>query len=203
MIFELLDDRARPAVRDDQRQRVLVLRSHVDEVDVEAVDLGDELRQRVEPRLDLAPVVVCRPVARQLLGRRELHALRRSATSLLFGPAGRQDAAAKIVELLLRNVDAKGTDRLAPDRRVQIRRQQARGTESDRDGQEIAPRRFIRKVGHGHSPVWSFRGRSHAAHAAGVRIHSATSWRARRELARRPRAGSDGRGRSGGRSGGR
>ncbi len=39
-----LDDRAGPAVRDDQRQRVLVRRPDVDEVDVEAVDLGEELR---------------------------------------------------------------------------------------------------------------------------------------------------------------
>ena len=42
--LEQLDDRARPAVRDDQRQRVLVRRLHMDEVDTEAVDLGLELR---------------------------------------------------------------------------------------------------------------------------------------------------------------
>ena len=47
--LQLLDDRAGPAVRDDQRQRVRVLRADVDEVDVEPVDLGDELRQGVEP----------------------------------------------------------------------------------------------------------------------------------------------------------
>ena len=75
--LQLLDDRAGPAVRDDERQRVLVLRADVDEVDVEPVDLGDELRQRVQLRLDLAPVVLGRPVARELLHRRELHALRR------------------------------------------------------------------------------------------------------------------------------
>ena len=63
-------------MRDDERQRVLVLRAHVDEVDVQPVDLGDELRQGVEPRLALAPVVVRRPVARERLRRRELHALR-------------------------------------------------------------------------------------------------------------------------------
>ena len=40
-----LDHRARPAVRHDQRQRVLVRRPDVDEVDVHAVDLGHELRQ--------------------------------------------------------------------------------------------------------------------------------------------------------------
>ena len=47
-----LDHRAGPAVGHDQRQRVLVRRLDVDEVDVHAVDLGDELRQRVQLRLD-------------------------------------------------------------------------------------------------------------------------------------------------------
>ena len=42
--LELLDDRARPAVRDDERQRILVLRTDVNEMDVEPVDLGDEVR---------------------------------------------------------------------------------------------------------------------------------------------------------------
>ena len=44
--LQLLDDRTRPAVRDDQRQRIFVLRADVDEVDVQAVDLGDEIRAR-------------------------------------------------------------------------------------------------------------------------------------------------------------
>ena len=39
--LELLDRRAGPAVRDDERQRVLVLRTHVEEVDVDAIDPGD------------------------------------------------------------------------------------------------------------------------------------------------------------------
>ena len=41
--LQLLDDRARPPVRDDQRQRVLVLGADVDEVDVQPVDLGHEV----------------------------------------------------------------------------------------------------------------------------------------------------------------
>ena len=43
--LQLLDDRAGPAVRDDERQRILMLRADVDEMDVQPVDLGDELRQ--------------------------------------------------------------------------------------------------------------------------------------------------------------
>ena len=60
--LQLLDDRAGPPVRDDHRQRVLVLRPDVDEVDVEPVDLGDELRQRRSACAShLAPVVVSSP----------------------------------------------------------------------------------------------------------------------------------------------
>jgi len=42
--FQLLDDRAWPSVIDDERQRVFVLRTNVDEVNVQPVDLGDEMR---------------------------------------------------------------------------------------------------------------------------------------------------------------
>ena len=48
--------------RDDQRQRILVLRAHVDEVDVQSVDLGEELREGVQSRLAPAPVVLGGPV---------------------------------------------------------------------------------------------------------------------------------------------
>ena len=61
--LHLLDDRAGPSVRDDERQRVVVLRANMNEVNVQSIDLGDELRQSVQSRLDLAPVVVCRPIA--------------------------------------------------------------------------------------------------------------------------------------------
>ena len=50
-VVEQLDDRAGPAVGHDQRQRVLVPRLDVDEVDVDPVDLRRELGQRVQPRL--------------------------------------------------------------------------------------------------------------------------------------------------------
>jgi hypothetical protein len=42
--LQLLDDRARPPVVDDERQRVFVLRANVNEVNVQPIDLGDELR---------------------------------------------------------------------------------------------------------------------------------------------------------------
>jgi hypothetical protein len=73
--LQLLNDRAGPAVIDDQRQRVLTLRTNVNEVNVEAVDFSDELRQSVQLRLAPAPVVVRPPIPREFLNRRERHAL--------------------------------------------------------------------------------------------------------------------------------
>jgi hypothetical protein len=49
--LQLLDDRARPPVIDDQPKRVLMRRTYVDEVNVQPVDLGDDLRQDVQLRL--------------------------------------------------------------------------------------------------------------------------------------------------------
>ena len=42
--LELLDDRAGPAVGDNERQRIFMFRTNVNEMDVEPVNLGDELR---------------------------------------------------------------------------------------------------------------------------------------------------------------
>ena len=64
--LQLLDDRAGPPVRDDDRQRVRMFRTNVDEMNVQPVDRRDELRQGVQPRLDLAPVVIRLPIAREL-----------------------------------------------------------------------------------------------------------------------------------------
>ena len=69
--LQLLDDRAGPPVRDDERQRMLMLRANVDEVNVEPIDLGHEFRQGVQSRLDLAPVVLRRPIVGERLSRRD------------------------------------------------------------------------------------------------------------------------------------
>jgi hypothetical protein len=74
--FHLLDDRTGPSVRDDDRQRIRLLRANVDEVNVHAVDHRHELGQRVQPGLELAPVVTRLPLAREFAHRRKLHALR-------------------------------------------------------------------------------------------------------------------------------
>src|ERR687898_2082702 len=77
-------------------------------MDVQPVNLGDELRQGFQLRLALAPVVICRPIAREFLHRRERHALGLICDGLLFGPLRGRDAATEVDEILFRNVDAEG-----------------------------------------------------------------------------------------------
>ena len=106
-------------MRDDERQRIFMLRTNVNEMNVQPVDLGDELRQGVELRLALAPVVVGRPIAREFLHRRERHALGLVRDRLPVGPLGRRDAPAEIDERLFRDVDAEVTDQVVLGRRTQ------------------------------------------------------------------------------------
>ena len=79
----------------------------MDEVDLDPVDLGRELRKRVQPRLDPTEVVVGRPVARELLERRLLDALRSVRDELVGGPAHRRDAPTQVVDLLLWDLDVE------------------------------------------------------------------------------------------------
>ena len=74
-------------------------------MNVEPVDLGDEVRQGVEPRLDLAPVVLGRPIARELLHRGELHALRVVRHLFPVGPLRGVDAPAQVDEFLVRSTE--------------------------------------------------------------------------------------------------
>ena len=79
---------------DDERQRVGMFRTDMNEVDGESIDGGDKLRQGIQFRLALAPVVLCRPIACEFLNRRELYTLRLISNSLPFGPALNQSMAA-------------------------------------------------------------------------------------------------------------
>src|SRR5919106_3215202 len=109
--LHLLDDRAGPSVQDDEWQGVFMLRADVNEVNVQPIDLGDELRQSLEFRLALAPVVLRRPIARECLDRRELHALRRIIDGLLFWPARRRDARTQVLEIRLGGLEREWPDR--------------------------------------------------------------------------------------------
>ena len=91
----------------------VMLRADVDEVNVQPIDLGDEVRQRVELRLDLAPVVIHHPMAREFLHRREPHTLQVIRDRFLLGPLGLVYAPAQLRKFLLRNTEGERTDRVA------------------------------------------------------------------------------------------
>src|SRR6202008_1783504 len=100
-----LDDRSRPSVRENDRQRVPVRGAHVDEVNAEPVDLGAVLREGVEASLEPAPVVLVAPVDDQRLSLLQGYALRPVTDGFpLRPPRGRQPTF-EIVECRLRYLD--------------------------------------------------------------------------------------------------
>ena len=144
--LELLDDRAGPAVGDDERQRIVMARTNVDEMDVESVDLGHEVRQGVQRRLAPAPVVICRPVAREFLNHRERHALRIFGDGLAVGPAGSRDTRTQCLQFRLGNL----RDRVRPDR-CRARRVPDRDRHADLLGRFDGRYRVALLAGAGHS----------------------------------------------------
>src|SRR6266404_7398670 len=107
--LHLLDDRAGPAMRDDHRQRIFMLRTNVNKVNVEAIDLGNEVRHGLQFRLALAPVVVGSPIAGEFLHRCELHSLRCVRDLFSIRPLGRVDAPPQISEFGIWKVELKRT----------------------------------------------------------------------------------------------
>src|SRR3954453_15108276 len=103
--LELLDDRAGPSVANEERQGILMFRTNMNEMDIEPIDLGDEVWQVLQFLLALAPVVLGRPIARECLHRRELHALRQVVDGFLVGPACGSDASTQVLEVGLGGVD--------------------------------------------------------------------------------------------------
>ena len=108
--LELLNDGSGPAVRDDDRERIRMTRTDVDEVNVHVIDRCHELRQGIELGLGFTPVVVRSPIPHQFLEFCELHALRLVIDRLPIRPSRGNDAPAEIDELIFRNVDAERAD---------------------------------------------------------------------------------------------
>src|SRR6266481_5096366 len=108
--LHLLDDRAGPAMRDDHGQRIFMLRTNMNEMNVESIDLSDEVRYGFQFRLALAPVVVCSPITREILHRRELHSLRCVRDLFSIRPPGRVDAPPQISKFGIWKVELKRTN---------------------------------------------------------------------------------------------
>jgi hypothetical protein len=92
-----------------------MLGTHVDELNVEPVDRRYELRQRIQFRLRLLPVVVRTPILYERLELRQLHSLGKIIDGFSFGPARRRDAPTEIEELLLGMPMWKGRTKLGSD----------------------------------------------------------------------------------------
>src|SRR5262245_445722 len=80
-----------------------MLRTNMNEVEVETVNLRHEMRVGIDPRLDLAPVVFICPIVRKFLNRLELDALRIIRNRFSLWPSGFIDAAFQFDNFLLRN----------------------------------------------------------------------------------------------------
>src|SRR5579864_2818446 len=105
--LQLLDDRAGPPVRDNERQRIFMFRANVNEMNVKAVDLSNELREGVQSRFDLTPVILLRPILRDLLHCVELDALRCIPNEFLLRPPSRSNASAQFSQFHFRNIHMK------------------------------------------------------------------------------------------------
>ena len=110
---EELGDRARPAVRDDQRQRVRVVGAGVDEVDLLTVDVGEEVRPTVELRFLRPPVVLVLPRVAEVLEIREIGAVVPTTARDLVGPARAAQPFLEVVEHRFGYVDTEGPDLVA------------------------------------------------------------------------------------------
>ena len=86
-------------------------------MNVEAVDGRHELRKGVQPRLDLPPVVVGPPVARELLELRQWRALGLIRDGFTVRPARRPQTATQVSEVFLGDIDAERADRFGRRRR--------------------------------------------------------------------------------------
>src|SRR5712664_40520 len=97
-----LNDRSRPSVRENDRQRVLLRGTHVDEMNAKPVDLGPVLREGVDASLKAAPVILVAPVANERLSLLEGDALRPVANGLPLRPPRGRQSTLEIVDRALR-----------------------------------------------------------------------------------------------------
>ena len=87
-----------------------LFRTNVDEMNVQPVDLRDELRQGVQPRFDLAPVVTPSANSARVPHRRELHALRCIRYDFPRRPLRRGDPPAQVRQRLIGRMEPERAD---------------------------------------------------------------------------------------------
>lgn len=106
--IEELDDRAGPAVGQQQRQGVRLRRPHMDEMHVLLVDLRRELRQLVEPRFLSTPVVARAPVLGEPTQIADGNAVAPVGVGRLIRPAGVLQPAGEVIQVGFWDIDLEG-----------------------------------------------------------------------------------------------
>jgi len=103
-----LGEGAGPAVGEDQWKRPRSPAARVDEVDGEAVDLRQELREGVEPRLGASPVEALLPGGRQRPHVAEIGPERPARAVGLVGPARARQPGSEVLDDGVGDGDAEG-----------------------------------------------------------------------------------------------
>src|SRR6266446_9691548 len=83
------------------------------EVDADAIQVGLELRESVEPGFDSAPVVIARPIFADFLHVLEGNPLRPIRNGLQVRPAGGAQALFQILEIRVANMNLERPDFIA------------------------------------------------------------------------------------------
>lgn len=115
-----LDGGTGPTVSDQDRQRIGIRRTVMDEVDRQAVDVGDELVEAVQAAFPFTPVVAMPPVIGQISCIGEWHPLAPVVDRLGFWPAGRVESLVEISDRRVGDVDHERVEREGPDHRQSL-----------------------------------------------------------------------------------
>src|SRR5262245_38844205 len=86
--FFVLDDRTRPSIQQQQRHCIWIFRPLMDEMDIDAVDVGLELVESIQAFLLNTPVVLVPPIFDKALEIREIRAVVPSRVRKLVREAG-------------------------------------------------------------------------------------------------------------------
>ena len=123
---------------DDDRQRVGVLRLHVNEMDVQAVNVGDEVGVGIELGFGPAPVMLVLPIIQQLLHGGQIYALAGVVHGLAFRQPGLAQAQAQIGQRRFREADPEWPDQSAGRSGCQRGGEEADHTRRSRGGEQGA-----------------------------------------------------------------
>ncbi len=109
---EKLDDRPRPAVREEDRQGICVLGTHMQKVNSQTVERRAKLWKRVEPALKPPHVIPISPIVDESLSAFQLDALRPVGDGFPFGPACRCEPSPEILDHGRRDGDTESSHSL-------------------------------------------------------------------------------------------